>query len=126
MSENKALLERGLKKLNEIGGKATDEVITALNDVAPDLVTYIGLAFDEIYSRPHLNARQRELITLTALTAQGGCENQLKLHIQAALNVGLSREEIIETFIQCIPYLGFPKGLNAIFVAKEIFSEMTE
>ena len=60
---------------------------------------------------------------MQALAAQGGCEKQLAVHIHAALNVGLSREEIVETFIHCVPYLGFPKVLNAVFTAKEVFAE---
>jgi carboxymuconolactone decarboxylase family protein len=46
----------------------------------------------------------------------------LRVHIHASLNVGLTRDEIVEAFIQCIPYLGFPKVLNAVFVAKEVFA----
>ena len=53
----------------------------------------------------------------------GGCEPQLEVHINGSLNVGIAPEKIIETFIQCIPYTGFPKVLNAIFVAKKIFAE---
>ena len=95
-----------------------------LADIAPDLGQYIiGFAFGEIYNRPALDLRQRELITLAALAAQGGCENQLRVHIHAARNVGLSREEIIEAFIHCVPYLGFPKVLNAVFVAKAVFAD---
>ena len=67
--------------------------------------------------------KQREMITITSLLTQGGCENQLRVHIQASLNVGLTQEEIIETFIHCVPYVGFPRVLNAIFVAKEIFTD---
>ena len=47
----------------------------------------------------------------------------MKVHIHAALNVGISREEIVEAFIHCVPYLGFPKALNAVFAAKEVFAE---
>ncbi|MDO4644072.1 MAG: carboxymuconolactone decarboxylase family protein [Cardiobacteriaceae bacterium] len=121
MLNDTALLQRGLQTLNTIDGVQGDAVMAALADIAPDLGQYIiGFAFGEIYSRPHLNFREREMITLAALAAQGGCENQLRVHIHAARNVGLSFEEIIETFIHCVPYLGFPKVLNAIFVAKEI------
>ena len=92
-------------------------------DAGVDLGKYIiGFAFGEIYQRPQLDVRQRELVTLAALAAQGGCENQLRVHIHASLNVGLTRDEIVEAFIQCIPYLGFPKVLNAVFVAKEVFA----
>jgi 4-carboxymuconolactone decarboxylase len=63
------------------------------------------------------------MITISSLLTAGGCEPQLEVHINGALNVGITPEKIIETFIQCIPYTGFPKVLNAIFVAKKIFSE---
>ena len=110
---NPELLQRGLATLNAIDGAQGEAVMTALADIAPDLGQYIiGFAFGEIYNRPALDLRQRELITLAALAAQGGCENQLRVHIHAARNVGLSREEIIEAFIHCVPYLGFPKVLN--------------
>ncbi|OOF55553.1 carboxymuconolactone decarboxylase family protein [Rodentibacter myodis] len=124
---NEALLQRGLTTLNHIDGEQGEAVMRALEDISPDLGQYIiGFAFGEIYNRPHLDLQQRELITLAALAAQGGCEKQLRVHIYAALNVGLSREQIIETFIHCICYLGFPKVLNAIFVAKEIFNNQCE
>lgn len=124
MLKNQDLMQRGRAKLKEIDGEAGDRVMAALADIAPDLGAYIiGFAFGEIYARPALDLRQRELITLAALAAQGGCENQLRVHIHAALNVGLSQEEIVETFIHCVPYLGFPKVLNAVFVAKAVFQE---
>ncbi|MDO4879365.1 MAG: carboxymuconolactone decarboxylase family protein [Neisseria sp.] len=126
MLDNHDLMARGLAKLNEIDGEQGDKVMQALADISPDLGRYIiAFAFGEIYNRPQLDVRQRELITLAALAAQGGCENQLRVHIHASLNVGLSREQIVETFIHCIPYLGFPKVLNAVFAAKEIFAANT-
>lgn len=116
--------EIGLKKLNEIDGNAGKNVIESLKDISPDIGKYIvEFAFGEIYTRSHLDLKQRELITLSSLLTQGGCENQLKVHISAAINVGLTKEEIIETFIQCIPYVGFPKVLNAVFVAKELLNK---
>lgn len=120
MLNHQDLMARGLAKLNEIDGEQGDKVRQALADISPDLGKYIiGFAFGEIYQRPQLDVRQRELVTLAA---QGGCENQLRVHIHASLNVGLTRDEIVEAFIQCIPYLGFPKVLNAVFVAKEVFA----
>ena len=124
MLNNRKLFERGLAKLGEIDGAQGDAVMAALADIAPDLGRYIvSFAFGEIYHRPALNNRERELLTLGLLAAQGGCEKQLKVHIHAALNVGISREEIVEAFIHAVPYLGFPKALNAVFVAKEVFAE---
>ena len=123
MLNHQDLMARGLAKLNEIDGEQGDKVRQALADISPDLGKYIiGFAFGEIYQRPQLDVRQRELVTLAALAAQGGCENQLRVHIHASLIVGLTRDEIVEAIIQCIPYLGFPKVLNAVFVAKEVFA----
>ncbi|MDG2954302.1 carboxymuconolactone decarboxylase family protein [Bisgaard Taxon 10/6] len=124
MLNDQKLMKRGLAKLQEIDGGQGDQVMQALADIAPDLGKYIiAFGFGEIYNRPHLDSSQRELITLTALTAQGGCEKQLQVHIHAALNVGITEEQIIETFIHCVPYLGFPKALNAVFTAKTVFAE---
>ncbi|MDO5057377.1 MAG: carboxymuconolactone decarboxylase family protein [Lautropia sp.] len=123
MLNHQELLARGMARLNDIDGEAGEAVMKALADVAPDLGKYIiGFAFGEIYNRPALDLQQRELITLATLTAQGGCEKQLHVHLNAALNVGLSRKQIIECFIQCVPYVGFPKVLNAVFEAKAVFA----
>lgn len=116
--------EIGLKNLAKIDGAAAEVVFDSLKDLAPELNDLmLEFAFGTIYERGVLNFKQRELITITSLLTQGGCENQLRVHIQAPLNVGLTQEEIIETFIHCVPYVGFPRVLNAIFVAKEIFTD---
>lgn len=62
------------------------------------------------------------MITLSSLLTAGGCEPQLEVHINGALNVGISPEKVIETFLQCIPYTGFPKVLNAVFAPKKCLS----
>lgn len=116
--------EIGLKNLAKIDGVAAEVVFDSLKDLAPDLNDMmLEFAFGTIYERGVLNFKQREMITITSLLTQGGCENQLRVHIQASLNVGLTQEEIIETFIHYAPYVGFPRVLNAIFVAKEIFTD---
>lgn len=114
--------EKGLKKLSEVDGTAGEKVINALNDIAPDLGRYIvEFAFGDIYCRENLNLEEREMITLASLLTQGGCENQLEVHIHGALNVGITPLKVIEVFLQCIPYTGFPRVLNAIGVAKRVF-----
>lgn len=116
--------ELGAEKLKEIDGIGGENVIQSLQDIAPDVGKYIiEFAFGDVYTRPELNMQEREMITITSLLTTGGCEPQLEVHINGSLNVGLSPEKIIETFIQCIPYTGFPKVLNAIYTAKKIFAE---
>lgn len=116
--------ELGSEKLKEIDGIGGENVIQSLQDIAPDVGKYIiEFAFGDVYTRPELNMQEREMITITSLLTTGDCEPQLEVHINGSLNVGLSPEKIIETFIQCIPYTGFPKVLNAIYTAKKIFAE---
>lgn len=116
--------ELGSEKLKEIDGIGGENVIQSLQDIAPDVGKYIiEFAFGDVYTRPELSMQEREMITITSLLTTGGCEPQLEVHINRSLNVGLSPEKIIETFIQCIPYTGFPKVLNAIYTAKKIFAE---
>ncbi|PIE77091.1 MAG: carboxymuconolactone decarboxylase [Clostridiales bacterium] len=121
---NNTRFNRGEEQLKKIDGAAGDRVIKSLEDIAPDLGKYIiEFAFGDIYNRSGLTLEEREMITITSLLTSGGCEAQLEVHINGALNVGLSPKKIIETFIQCVPYVGFPRVLNAIFVAKSVFEQ---
>ena len=115
---------QGTEQLKAIDGKRGENVINSLEDKAPDLGKFIvEFAFADIYTRGGLTKGEREMITLSSLLTAGGCEPQLKVHINGALNVGISPEKVIETFLQCIPYTGFPKVLNAVFAAKKVFAE---
>jgi 4-carboxymuconolactone decarboxylase len=115
---------RGWQRLLEVDAEGGEQVVERLQDVAPDLGRYVvEFAYGDIYSRPVLDLRQRQLVTISALTTLGGAEPQLEVHVNAGLNVGLSAREIVEAMIHCIPYTGFPRVLNAIFVAKRVFEE---
>ena len=115
--------ERGLELLQQVDGDGGVQVVDSLKDLAPDVGRYIiEFAFGEIYAREGLSLRDRELATIVSLCTQGACEPQLRVHIRGALNAGMTEEQIVETFIQLIPYVGFPRVLNAITVAREIMS----
>jgi 4-carboxymuconolactone decarboxylase len=115
--------ERGLRALSEIDGHAGENVVAQLADIAPDFARYvIEFPFGDIYSRPGLDLRSREIATIAALAALGNAAPQLKVHIEAGLNVGLSRDEIVEVLIQMAVYAGFPAALNGLFAAKEVFA----
>ena len=115
--------EMGTEMLNKVDGHAGENVIASLENIAPDLGKFIiEFAFGDIYSRPSLTLQEREIITIVSLLTAGGCETQLEVHINGSLNVGIPPEKIIETFLQCVPYTGFPKVLNAVNVAKAVFS----
>ncbi|WP_145543357.1 carboxymuconolactone decarboxylase family protein [Yersinia frederiksenii] len=114
---------RGLAKLKEIDGQAGEGVINSLKDIAPDFAQLlIEFPFGDIYSRPGLDLKTRELAVVAALTAMGNATPQLKVHLHGARNVGCSQQEIIEVIIQMAVYAGFPAALNGLFAAKEVFS----
>ncbi|NLR33187.1 carboxymuconolactone decarboxylase family protein [Levilactobacillus tujiorum] len=116
-------LEKGKNLLNQVDAAAADTVMTSLKDIAPDISQYIlEFAFGDIYARPGLTLQQRELVTITALLVQGDTSSQLTVHLNGCLNVGLTPKEIIETCIHCIPYIGFPRVLNAITVVQQVFT----
>lgn len=124
MSTSNQRYQRGLEKLREIDGDAGQRVIDSLQDIAPDFARYlIEFPFGDIYSRPGLDLKSREIAVVAALTALGNAAPQLKVHLQAALNVGVSREEIVETIMQMAVYAGFPAALNGLAAAQEVFSK---
>ncbi|QJD91294.1 carboxymuconolactone decarboxylase family protein [Duganella dendranthematis] len=124
MNTSNQRYQRGLEKLREIDGDAGQRVIDSLQDIAPDFARYlIEFPFGDIYSRPGLDLKSREIAVVAALTAMGNAAPQLKVHLQAALNVGVSREEIVETIMQMAVYAGFPAALNSLAAAREVFAQ---
>ncbi|MBS1209736.1 MAG: putative 4-carboxymuconolactone decarboxylase [Proteobacteria bacterium] len=115
--------QTGLAKLKEIDGEAGQKVCDALQDVAPDFAhLMVEFAFGDIYSRPGLDLKTREIAVVAALTALGNAGPQLRVHLHAALNVGCTREQITETIMMMSVYAGFPAALNGLFAAKEVFA----
>jgi 4-carboxymuconolactone decarboxylase len=113
---------KGLKTLNKINSDAGKRILAALKDISPDMAKLvIEFPFGDIYSRPGLNLKTRELITIASLTTLGFAKGELKAHIHNALNAGCTRQEIIEVIMQMSVYAGFPASLNGFAVAKEAF-----
>lgn len=116
--------QKGWAKLNEINDRAGEQVIESLKDIAPEFATLlIEFPYGDIFSRPGLDLKSREIAVVAALTALGNATPQLKGHIHGALNVGCSQEEIVEIMMQMAVYAGFPAALNGLFAAKEVFAE---
>ena len=116
--------QRGWEKLKEIDGEAGERVVESLKDIAPDFARLlIEFPFGDIYSRPGLDLKSREIAVVAALTALGNAAPQLKVHIHGALNVGCTEQEVVEVIMQMAVYAGFPAALNGLFAAKEVFAE---
>ena len=108
----------------EIDGEQGEKVVEALKEISPDFADLlIEFPFGDVYSRPGLDLKSREIAAVAALTAMGTATPQLKVHVHAALNVGCTPQEIIEVMIQMAVYAGFPSALNGLLAAKEVFDE---
>lgn len=115
--------EKGKKSLESIQNRSVEEIFKELDDIAPDLSRFVvEYPYSEIYTREELDLKTREICTVSALTVLGTIP-QLKEHINAALNVGNTPTEIVEIIMQMSAYCGFPKSINAMMAAKEVFKE---
>src|SRR5690625_1431385 len=120
--------QKGIDKIQELTQSGDDnptgfmDIGEGFKDIAPDLSKYVvEFAFGDIYSRPGLDNKQKDLTTITALVAQG--KPQIGMHVKTGLSVGLTPEEIVGCIMHLIPYVGFPSVLNALTTAKEVFEE---
>ncbi|MBE9169327.1 carboxymuconolactone decarboxylase family protein [Pleurocapsales cyanobacterium LEGE 06147] len=123
---NEARYRRGLDALNQISKASGEAVVKSFEDIAPDLGRYIlEFSYGNVFSRPNLNLKTRELATVAALTGlnTSASELPLKVHINGALNVGANRQEIIEAIMHVIPYVGFVKVQQAMVLAEAVFQE---
>ena len=82
-----------------------------------------GNCFGDYYTRKGLDNRQREMITFCFIAAQGGCEPQLAGHTAGNLRVGNDKQFLINVISQCMPYIGYPRTLNALRVVNEVCKE---
>jgi len=116
-------LEKGRRVLQQLrrGGEASPSA-KLMAEMFPDFsrMTEEHL-FGEVWSRPGLALRDRSLVTMATLVVLGRSE-ELKGHIGYALNIGISREEILEMIMHLAHYAGWPFGVGALRVAKEVFS----
>ena len=112
--------ERGEAKLLEVGGQEGKEAVSGLGDLGRYIVEF---AYGDIYSRGGISLRDRMLVTVAILIVLGGRQEELSLHLDSAMNVGLTPEEIEEVIIQTVPYAGFPTAINAVQLLHERVSE---
>lgn len=114
----------GSKLLKEIDGAGGVSAVESLADIAPDLGRFVvEYSFGDVYARPGLSLRERELVTVAACIALGTCVPQLRLHMHGYLNVGGAVDELVEIVIQMAVYAGFPAALNGLNHLREVLAE---
>ena len=126
MENNKSeTYQKGLALLNQLhGGQAGEQLVNNLKDVCPDFVDMtIEWAMQGIMARPGLDLLTREYLLIASCTTLGHAVPQLKAHIDAALKLGGSKEQIIEVILQMVFYAGGAATSNALGYAKEVFEQ---
>lgn len=116
--------KKGEALLNKIHGAHTGEaIVSALDDVCPDLASMtIEWGFGEIVSRSGIDLKTRQLVTIASCVTLGHAQPQLRAHIEGALNVGATKDEIVEVILQVSLYAGFAAATNAMLLAKDVFA----
>jgi len=125
--EKSKRFKRGLEVIKEYEDKSDKPAYSitfdSLMDLDPELEDYIvEFAFGDIYSREGLDHKQKTLLTIASVVTQS-LMPQLKLHVNMGLTVGLTPKEIVDSVVHLLPYVGFPRVLNALSVVKEVFEE---
>lgn len=118
--ENKRY-QQGCETLQKLTGDASEKVVKGIESFSPEFgKMMIEFGFGDIYSRPHFNLKEQEIITLTSLISQGASERQLVFHFKAALHVGLTKADIVEIIMHCAAYAGFPKASFAMEILQQV------
>lgn len=119
-----AITKHGRYIMNQLQEGMADRVTSSLAELDPDLPALItDYAFGSVVGRPGLDLKSREMITVASLITLGHAQPQLKLHMRAALNVGVTPLELLEIVIQMAVYAGVPACMNALSTYREVVKE---
>jgi len=122
--KNVSRYEFGAQQLAHLHPNQVEHLEQTFKSISPDMAKFvIEYGFADIFSRPTLAFKHREMATIAALTAMGTAQPQLKFHIQAALNIGVSQADIVEIMLLMSVYAGFPAAINGTLALKEVINE---
>ena len=115
-------------QMKKILGPKAQQILNTVEEISPDFAKYISdFAYGDLHSRnPGLSDKLREITIVACLIGKGNAGLPLRTHLQGMLNVGWSREEVVELIILMIVYVGFPDALQALLASKEVFDEIDE
>lgn len=116
--------EKGLELQKTIFGERIDTMYKEAPENQIHIQRYLSdNCFGDYYTRKGLDVKTRELLTFSMILSLGGCEPQLKGHIQGNLNIGNDKELLLSVVTQLLPYVGYPRTLNAIKCLNEVIPE---
>ena len=116
---------RGIDIAEQLAADKIEHFVkSGVAEVAPDFARMvIEFAFGDLYSRDALDLRSRELIAIAALAVSGSAGPQLRVHVESAASVGITKEEIVEVLMQIALYAGFPAALNALADCHDLLTD---
>lgn len=116
--------EIGKQRITEVLGVNADDILAKFEKISPDFARYIvEFAYGDLYARKGLDDKTREVAAVAAMIGQGQAGFPLRTHLKAMLNVGWTKEEVLELIIFSAGYAGFPSAVEAIHIAAEVFAE---
>lgn len=116
---------RGIEVAEHLAAGKLDEFLASrIAELAPDFARMaIEFPLGDIYTRDGLDLRSREIVAIACLAAQGDAGPQLRIHVHAAMQIGVTKTEIIEMLMQTSIYAGFPAALNAIAACHDLLAD---
>ncbi len=121
---NSKRFNKGIEKINQLVKGGDQDILKGIGSVAPDFAKYVlEFIFGDLYSRPGLDLKTKQILTIKTLATLGNAKPQLAYHINSGLNIGITRQEIIDIMIHISGYAGFPAANNGINTAKEVFAK---
>ncbi|MEN0645428.1 carboxymuconolactone decarboxylase family protein [Alkalicoccobacillus gibsonii] len=122
MSEKAAA---GWKMIEQLGGDRGLQAMKGVDEFSPRLAKLaVEFGYGDVYLDDALDLKQRALITLSSLITQGDAGRGLTYHFNAALRVGVTKEEILELINHCSAYSGFPKAIHAVHIFKDFLENL--
>ncbi len=126
MAQESGLSRYGMEIMNRLEEGLADRVIESLSALDPELPQLIvNYAFADVVGRPGLDLKTRELVTVASLISLGNAAPQLALHMRAALNIGVSKEALLEVVIQMAIYAGVPACMNGLTAYRQAIASVT-
>lgn len=116
-------IDKGLVTTSKIWGFERNDLLEEYGELGECILDF---AFGNIYSREGLSLRDREIVTISFLIAQGSPFTQLQNHMKGAINLGVTKDELMEIILQSSMYNGFPKAIMALKVLKSLSEDTIE